>query len=95
MSKLTESEALRHLGGTAAEIARDLSEYSDAAQVFSAKHPRLIDDHPLQWVGVYQGKVAASGKNLKSLMSHLEKAGIPPERTIVRFIDKEERTLIL
>lgn len=95
MAKPTKAETLRHLGGTAIEIARDLEAYSNAAQVLSSNHPRLIDDHPLQWVGVYQGAVAASGKNLTSLMIQLEKAGVPPARTIIRFIDKEERILIL
>ncbi len=95
MPELTKDEALRHLGGTAEEVASGLVEYTDAARLLSSNHPRLIDEHPHQWVGVYQGRVAASGKNLKSLMAQLESAGISPQRTIVRFIDTEERTLIL
>lgn len=95
MPKLTKDEALRHLGGTAEEVANGLVDYADAARVLSSNHPRLIDEHLLQWVGVHQGRVAASGKSLKSLMAQLESAGIPPEQTIIRFIDKEERTLIL
>jgi hypothetical protein len=95
MTKLSEKEALRQLGGTPAQIAAELHSYAKAAQVLSSDHPRLIDEHPLQWVGVYQGRVAASGATLQSLMSQLEKDHIPAEKTIVRFIDKEERTLIL
>lgn len=95
MPELTKDEALRHLGGTAEEVASGLVEYTDAARLLSSNHPRLIDEHPHQWVGVYKGRVAASGKNLKSLMAQLESAGISPQQTIVRFIDTEERTLIL
>ena len=95
MREFTAAEALRHLGGTAETVARDLEAFAEAARVLSSNHPRLIDERPLQWVGVYQGQVAASGKTLASLMKQLESAGIPPEHTIVRFIDKEERTLIL
>ena len=95
MPNLTKDEALRHLGGTAEDVARGLTEYTDAAKVLSSNHPRLIDEHPHQWVGVHRGRIVARGKSLKSLMAQLESAGIPPEKTIVRFIDKEERTLIL
>ena len=95
MASMTKKDALRHLGGSVGSIDRELRQFADAAKVLSSDYPRLIDKHPLQWVGVYQGKVAASAKSIKSLMTKLGKEGIPPERTIIRFIDKEERTLIL
>ena len=92
---MTKNDVLRHLGGSAKGIDRELRQFADAAGVLSSDHPRLIDQHPLQWVGVYQGKVAASAQTLKSLLTQLQNAGIPPHNTIVRFIDKNERTLIL
>ena len=92
---MTKTDALRHLGGSAEGIDRQLRQFADAAGVLSSDHPRLIDEHPLQWVGVYQGKVAASAQTLSSLMKQLEDEGIPPQSTIVRFIDTNERTLIL
>ena len=92
---MTKTDALRHLGGSAEGIDRQLRQFTDAAGVLSSDHPRLIDEHPLQWVGVYQGKVAASAQTLSSLMKQLEDEGIPPQSTIVRFIDTNERTLIL
>ena len=95
MGKMTKKDALRHLGGSVEGIDRELRQFADAAGVLSSDHPRLIDEHPLQWVGVYQGKVAASAQTLSSLMRQLQNDGIPPQNTIVRFIDKNERTLIL
>jgi hypothetical protein len=95
MPKFSAQEALKHLGGSAAQIERDLRGFREAASVLSSDHPRMIDDHPLQWIGVYEGKVAATGRSLKSLMSQLRKRAIPPEETIIRFIDREERALIL
>lgn len=83
------------MGGSAAQIDRELSEFREAAKVLSSDHPRMIDEHPLQWIGVYQGKVAATGRTLKSLITQLRKKAIPPEETIIRFIDKQERALIL
>ena len=92
---MDNKDVLRHLGGSAEAIDRELRQFSDAAQALSSNHPRLIDEHPLQWVGIYQGRVAASAQTLNSLIEQLEGGGIPPKNAIVRFIDKNERTLIL
>ena len=95
MANENHKDALHHLGASAKDIARELTEFTEAAKVLSSDHPRLIDEHPLQWVGVYHGRVAASAPSLKSLMDALAEKGVPAERAIIRFIDKEERTLIL
>ena len=92
---MKKKDALRQRGGTAKGIGRELRQFGAAAGVLSSDHPRLIDEHPLQWVGVYQGKVAASAQTLSSLMKQLKDDGIPPQNAIVRFIDTNERTLIL
>ena len=95
MAKFSAQEALEHLGGSAVQIDQELRRFREAAKVLSSDHPRMIDKHPLQWIGVYEGKVAATGRSLKSLITQLRKRAIPPEKTIIRFIDKEERALIL
>ena len=95
MAKLTEKDVLAALGDTPETVDRELQSFAEAARVLSSSHPRLIDERPLQWVGVYQGEVAAAGASFKSVMTQLRKAGIPAEKAIVRFIDKEERALIL
>ena len=95
MAKMTADQVLESLGASPAEIAGELSAFSGAAQVLSSDHPRMIDQHPLQWVGVYQGRVAATGATMKSVMQQLENEGISPAKTIIRYIDTQERTLIL
>jgi hypothetical protein len=95
MQNISESEMLKHLGGSAAHIKKELSSFRESAKRLSSDHPRMIDEHPLQWIGVYEGKVAATGKSLKSLMIQLEKKNIPAKDAVIRFIDKEERVMIL
>lgn len=95
MPKFTTAEALAHLGGSASEIAEGLSSYREAAQILSSNQPRMIDEHPLQWIGVYKGAVVASGRSLKSVMAQLKKKSVPPEAALIRFIDREPKTLIL
>ena len=86
---------LTRLGSAPKEIARDLREFSKSAEMLSNDRPRLIDEHPLQWIGVYRGEVSAKAEDLQSLMEELESRGIPLGETIVRFIEKNQRTLIL
>ena len=77
------------------DIARGLREFSKSAEMLSNDRPRLIDEHPLQWVGVYRGEVSAKADDLPSLIEELERRGIPLGDALVRFIEKNQRTLIL
>lgn len=95
MAKMSRKEMLRHLGATPDQIGAELATFSDAAKILSSDHPRLIDSHPMEWVGVFEGAVAASDAALDGLMTKLSEKGIPPSQTIVRFIDKTEKTFIL
>ena len=95
MTTLTKDEVLRLLGTTPEAIGRELHEFADAAKVLSSNHPRLIDEHPDEWVAVYNGRVAAASKDFDQLMTQLHEKNIPPERAIVRFIDREEKTFLL
>ena len=83
------------LGGKPEEIAKGLVEFSKSAEVLSIDQPRLIHEYPMSWIGVYQGKVSAKADDLPALMKKLEKQGIPPGDAIIRFIERNQRTLIL
>jgi len=95
MAALEKGEVLRLLGDAPWEVARELNALSEAAELLSSDHPRLIDEYPMQWVGIYQGRVAASAKTIQSLMSKLEASQVPLAKAIIRFIEREERILIL
>ena len=94
---MTDSEhpILTRFGSAPEDIARGLREFSKSAEMLSNDRPRLINEHPLQWIGVYRGEVSAKAEDLPSLMEELERRGIPLGDTIVRFIEKNQRTLIL
>ena len=90
-----ENPMLSHFGSDPEDIAKGLREFSKSAEMLSHDQPRLINEHPLQWIGVYQGEVSAKADNLSSLMEKLERRGVPLGDTIVRYIEKNQRTLIL
>ena len=90
-----ENPILSRLGSDPARIARGLRAFSKSAEMLSNDRPRLISEYALQWVGVYRGEVSANADDLPSLMEELERRSIPLGDTIVRFIEKNQRTLIL
>ena len=92
---VSENPILSRFGSAPADIARGLREFSRSAEMLANDRPRLIDEHPLQWIGVYRGEVSAKADDLPSLMEELERQGVPLGDTIVRFIEKNQRTLIL
>ena len=90
-----ETCLLEQLGSTPEEVATDLREFSETARVLSDEQENLIGNYPLQWVGIYKGEVSASSRTLTLLMDSLERQGIPANKTIVRFIEKNQSTMIL
>ena len=81
--------------GDPKEIDRDLRSFRRTAQVLSSNRPRLIDRYPKQWVAVYRGRVRASGGTFASVIAEVDRKRLPREHVIVRFIDRNQRTMIL
>lgn len=95
VSRLTKTNAAAQLGATSKEILLGLRTFSDAARVLSSNHPRLIDTHPKEWVGIYDKKICATAKTFPRLMAALKRAGVSPNKAIVRYIDVSGRKMIL
>lgn len=83
------------LGGTPSEVARDLEEFSKSAKVLSSSRSRLIKTHEKKWIGLHKGKVEIVGESIKSVLAQLSERGLDPDETIIRFIDRDLKTLIL
>jgi hypothetical protein len=83
------------LGATPKQIDRELRAFSRAARLLSSDHPRLIEAHPEEWVGLYGGKVSATAKSFQALVAKLKRRGLAPNDAIIRYIDTSGRKLIL
>ena len=96
MAQLSEKAlSVPALGATPKQINDELRVFSRAARVLSTSHPRLIDRHPKEWVGLHDGAVCATDKSFSGLVRKLKKSGFPPNETIIRYIDTSGRKLIL
>ena len=92
----TKTKALvREQIGNPREVARQLRSFQRAARVLSSRQHHLISRYPNQWVAVHKGGVQATGRTLRSLLAKMDRVGLPRHETIVRFIDRNQRTLIL
>lgn len=81
--------------GDPTEIDRSLTAFSRSAQVLSTDHPRMIEKYPKQWVAIYDGKVRARASTFLSLMSQADKEELPRNDLVVRYIDRNQRTMVL
>src|SRR6266567_8004108 len=89
------SDVLEHLQRSAGDIERSLRDFSASAQLFSSDMPRMIDQFESKWIGVFKGRIEAVADTLDDVAAQIESKSIPIEETIVRFVDREEKPLIL
>jgi hypothetical protein len=87
-------EVLR-LVGDPVEVDRSLRSFQEAAKVLSSDHPRLIDKYPKQWIAVHNGHVKATASTYNALLAQMDRDHLPRDETIIRFIDRNQRTMIL
>jgi hypothetical protein len=95
MPRPSEKKTAISLGATPKQVDRELRAFSRAAKLLSSDHPRLIDEHPKEWVAIYDGKVRATDKSLQALVARLNEEGLPANEAIIRYIDTSGRKLIL
>jgi hypothetical protein len=86
---------LKMLNRDIREIGEALGNFSTSAQIFSSDNPRMIDLYENKWVGVYNGRIEAVADTLDKLLEQVEDKNIPAGNTVVRFINREPKTLIL
>ena len=82
-------------GNDLKELVKGLREFSKSAEKLLSDLPGLIDTHRKQWIGVFRGELTAAASSLDRLLAKLEKKGIPPGETVVRFVEPNQPTLIL
>jgi hypothetical protein len=95
LARLTKRKIASYLHETPKQMDRELRSFSRAAKVLSSNRPRLIDTHPKEWVGIYDGHVCATGKSFTALVAQLKRKGLSPSDAVIRYIDTSGRKLIL
>ena len=81
-------------GASPREIANSLADFTESSLLLS-NDKQLADKYAQKWIGVCSGEVKAAEDDLDSLLKSLDEQGVPRSDTIVRFIERNRRTLIL
>jgi hypothetical protein len=95
MARKTASADLRSLIGDPQQVANDLRRFRRTTRVLSSDRPRLIAEYPKRWVALYDGEVAATSRTFTSLLKSLDRKHLPREHVVIRYIDEDERIMIL
>jgi hypothetical protein len=90
-----DEQFIREQIGDPADIVRELQEFDRSARSLDKQLPDLVDRYPDQWVAVLDGKVRAHGRNFDEVMQKIDQEGLPRKRTLVRFLEKDPRAMIL
>lgn len=95
MNARQKSDFIKKHLGDAKQISDELRCFRKSALVLSRSRPRMIEEHPREWVAVYDGKVRASDRSFKRLLRKIDGEKIPRGEVLIRFIDRTQRALIL
>jgi hypothetical protein len=90
-----DEQFVREHIGDPADIVRELQEFGRSTRSLSNQYPDLVDRYPGQWVALHNGKVRAHGRTFQDVMQKIDQEGLPRARTVVRFIDQDDRIMIL
>lgn len=62
---------------------------------FESRYEQLLQEHPEQWVAIFNQAVVGTDSDFDALLDALDKAGIPIEKALIEHVTAEEDVLIL
>lgn len=89
-----EKEALRE-AGTPAEIRDRTALYGKTVTQLSSQMHELIKKYPKEWVAMKDDTVVCHSKSLTKLTADCRKKGVSLRDVAIRFLDTEERIMVL
>ena len=81
--------------GDPADVDRQLRRFRRSARCASDVCGESDERSNGEWVAVYDGVVRARAHTVEGVLDQIDRAGIPREHTMVRFMDHDGRTMIL
>ena len=88
------AEELRRLVGNPAEVAARLEAARQTALLFSSGLPSLAEQFAGRWLALYEQRII-DADSLDALLDRLDRDGVPRGRALIRFMDTNQRVLIL
>ena len=76
-------------------IAEEFRSFCKSGPLLSSHHKRMIDLYPDQWIAIYDGRVEAHGNDYGELLSQIDRRKIPRRLTVLRYITRKRKSMIL
>ncbi len=88
-------EMIRDIIGDPRQLDSDLQEFRKDARVLSSRRAHLIAKYAKRWIAVFGRKVVAQGNSLNQVLCRTDELHIPRSRVVTRYIDRNQRRMIL
>ena len=82
------------LGDSPESAASELRDFARSSELLSSDR-NLAKEYPRKWIAVYGGEVRAVADELDALLDDLDRLDVPRSSTVVRYMEREPRPLIL
>ena len=92
---IDDHKKLLEMVGNPEDVYRDLQSFRRSTQLLSSEHLRFIDQYQKKWVAIYDGQVVASADTLPELLASTDARQLPRQSIVARYIDRDQRTMIL
>jgi hypothetical protein len=94
INSLAEADIIKLIGDPA-RLDAELPEFSRDTRVLSSKRAKLVETYAQRWVAIYQGEVKADDDDLNHLLEKADKLGLPRDKVVMRYIDRNVKRMIL
>ena len=75
-----------HSAGGREEFDRKFCQYKESTSFIEKNRAELLKKYDNKWVVVYDAQVVANGKKYDSVLKKINKAGLPPEEVVIKFL---------
>ena len=62
---------------------------------YESHYEELLDQHPDQWVAIYEQKVMGTDSDQRKLLTALKEDGVPLNKVLVKHLTREGQAFIL
>jgi len=87
--------AIHEIIGDPKQVDADLLEFCKNTRLLSSRRARLIERYPKRWIAIFGRKVKADAPSLSQVLAKVDKLQIPRSSVVIRYIDKNQRRMIL
>ena len=90
-----DRNTIEQIIGDPKQLDAELQEFRKDSKLLSSRRAKLLSKYPKRWVAIYRGIVQADARSLNEVLSKIDDLGLPRDKVIVRYVDKDIRKMIL